>query len=101
MVIKGNDRVCEDLVGAASFTGDEHDIAGSGMGEGGLDGHLSVQFDANLTWLAEAGQQIVDDLIRILGSGVAQCQDHTIGTVFGDFGKLTPSRPGRHLPLRS
>ena len=88
MVIEGDDGVCEDLVGTAPFAGDQYDITGPGIRQGGLDGDLSVDLDPNLTRTSETGQQVVNDLIGILGSRAAERHDDAIGAVLGDLGKL-------------
>ncbi len=101
MVVEGDDGVREDLVGPASLAGNQHHIAGTGVGERGLDGDPPVGLDANLTWSPKAGQQVVENLVGILGSGVAQRQDHAIGAVLGDFGELASLGPVACLPRRS
>jgi hypothetical protein len=83
MVVEGDNGICEDLVGMAPFASDQHDVTAAGVGERSLDGDPSVGLDADLTGAPKAGEQVVKNLVGILGSGIAQCQDHTIGTVLG------------------
>ena len=87
MVVEGDDGICEDLVGVAPLAGNQHDITGTGVGERGLDGDPSVGLDTNLAGAPKAGQQVVENLVGVLGSGIAQCQDHAIGAVLGDLGE--------------
>ena len=54
MVVEGDDGVCEDLVSAAPFAGNQHNVAGAGVGERDFDGDLSVGLDANLAGAHEA-----------------------------------------------
>ena len=59
------------------------------MSERDLYGNLSVGLDADLARTSKAGKQIVENLVGVLGSGIAQCQDHAIGT---DFSAISASR---------
>ena len=45
-VVEGGDAIGEDLVSVAALARDQDDIAGPGIGQGGLDGELAVGFDA-------------------------------------------------------
>ncbi len=87
IVVEGDDGICEDLVGMAPLASNQHHITGSGVGERGLDGDPSVGLDADLAGAPKAGQQVVENLVGVLGSGIAQRQDHAISTVLGDLGE--------------
>ena len=71
-VVEGDDAIGEDLVGVAALAGDQHGVAGAGVGQRGLDGLAAVGLDADLARPPEAGQELVEDPVGVLGAGIAE-----------------------------
>src|SRR5262249_26011101 len=70
LVVEGEDAVVQDLESPGALAGDQDGVAGLGVGQGRLDGAPAVRFDPHPARPAEPREQVVEDLVRVLGARV-------------------------------
>ena len=97
-VVEGDHAIGEDLHGLATFAGDQDRVAGRGVGERDDDRDLPIGFDADASGMAATVEQVVQDLVGMLGAGVVGRQHDAVGQRFGHRRKLVP-RAVRSLVL--
>src|SRR3954462_6983917 len=69
-VVEREDAVGEDLVGLLPLAGDQDRVTAAGVGQGRRDCAVAVGLDPHPSRAPEAGEQVVEDLIRVFGPGV-------------------------------
>ena len=101
-VVEVDDSIGEDLERVASLPRDQNDIARPGIDEGRLDGPGTIHLNERLARPVKAAEEIVDDSIGILGSGISQGHDQAVGGSFGGGGEqaalraIAASLPAEH-----
>ena len=79
----------EDLEGLTAFAGDQDGVARLGIRQSGGDGGASVGLDPYATRSAKPREQLVEDLVGVLGARVIVRDRQAVGKRFGRGGEGT------------